>query len=311
MSENQPTPAIVEGTPLRAGWSEFRDSEDDEGYDAISGQMDAKRIFDGPWNDRQEFIYDVLTGVTSTSAGNQIYTGGLGYPDYPNAIACRATVKKLLATGIDSRGIIAHQKCRVTIYYDTQAFNNNGQDPDGGGLIFADETWESSTEMLTFPFNKTIPGWTSSSGAVFAPVVAQGSFKKLFALITYKIHFPIVLVPKWAAMDNALGCINKVALPGWQGPGRAIETLRYDGYTIQSKRVLRQGMLSFDIVHTFVFNKIGWNNSYDVVEDPLQLGRNPPVYILTVVPTNPTIYTTYDFLANPIFDNPAAVVPLP
>ena len=275
--------------PFPFGFTEFKDSGEED-YAWIEGKFEATRIFDGPWENRLDFIVALSWQVYEVD-GQQVLFPPAFHPEIKGIYAVKARVKGLLKTDRNTAtNYIKHDIARITVTYDSTPIkglkggdgdNKNGTDP------YIEEGITSSVNII--PIKISIPQWTGDTQSTpvqsgdpvvgYDPVsklplyphytppetiqdfteLKEVSFNKRIVTINYKLRIPLVLKPVWDIIRDCLGCVNELPFTTPSGLVAAPETLLYEGLSGITKRELLNGDLGWELEHSFNYYKPGWN----------------------------------------------------
>lgn len=248
----------------------------DEDYDFVGGNVEATRLFIGPWENRASFINAkvLATVVPGENGNNQSITPANAYPDYPSATAYKATVKGLFANGQveNDVGQIKYKYAAITVHYKLFPFGMPGGGNVDGKTAFIEEKVESTTELIPIPYNFDVfddsPGY-KLQGFKKLKGHRDGKLNKVITIEHYKLMIPIVVEPNFALYDFMAGKVNQSLMQLPSGYIVPIESFRYDGFSGVTKREISQGVLAWTVEHNFGFYWPGWNTlPAAVLSDP-------------------------------------------
>ena len=283
-------------SPLPLGFTEFKESGQ-ENYDFKEGKADFIRIFDGPWENRQEFLFNHVLPVVTEANGTTIYSSPNVYPEYTWARAYKAEIKGLLKTDKTEQNFIKHTMARITVHYSTPDFiddsgNNGGNRPPGSNdRIYVVETVDSETEIYPLPARKFQTCYHMDRGICYpqdggesfvaGKATELGKIPYRLNRFIYKLKLPLVINPRWADIDFSLGGVNYIPFVTPSGLYAPPGTLRYDGISSVTKRELTVGALVWEMEHKFTYYKPGWNTFPDVDDTGTKIVHKrltPPLY---------------------------------
>jgi hypothetical protein len=272
--------------PYAYGYTEHYTSGD-ESYDQEAGKVEFVRVFQGPWEHRQSFLFDHIFPRTETAEG-QVFTRVPDvYPAYRSARPYKATVKGGLATDketISGDPFIKHTIATITVNYKVPENSN----PGGGDLdvLYVEESCETETEILPLPARKfeytiiyngqyEIDYQTylverqiqHPSAFTFKRKRAteDGKINHLIKRINYKLKVPFLIAPRWGYISAMLGSVNYAPFITVSNLFVAPGQFRFDGITSVTKRELTSQVLGWEFEFAFSFYKPGWNTKPTVM----------------------------------------------
>lgn len=277
--------------PFPFGFTEKAGESAEENLDWLNGTVDLVRVFEGPWENRIDFVLALFAGVVSVR-GQQVVFNPAFYPEYEGAFAHKVNIKgKLKADRNVVTNLIKYDIAHIVVNYTAAKFNFPNQkdknDTSQPKIDFVEESITSSTEGLPLKINKSIyTGPTQTSPAKDGdPVVGFGAsneplypfydpnttdledlftlkeftYNKILVILNYKLKIPVILEPNWLGIQSCLGKVNRQPFTMPSGLTADIETLRYDGISAITKRELSQGTLAWEFEHNFAYYSPGWN----------------------------------------------------
>ncbi len=265
-------------SPLPLGFTEFKDSGTED-FDFDAGEVNAVRIFDGPWENRHRFLFENILATVSNVNGENVFSDPSRYPDIPNATAFKASIKGLLKTGLGDEQQITHELARITVSYKTHSFSQDGSSGNSQNKNnYIEESLDTSTELLPlagekisykkeFSYDDGNVGQGPQVITTLKKLTEEVHFNYIVKHINYKLRIPIDLAPRWGAITAALGTVNMVPIITPSGLMADRFRLRYDGISGVTKREISAGVLAWELTHSFSFYAPGWNTRPRINDD--------------------------------------------
>jgi hypothetical protein len=276
------SPVTGEGTVLPLGFTEFKDSGQED-YNFRDGKAEFQRIFDGPWENRQQFIFDHVLPSIQSAEGETFLHVPQRYPAFRQAIPYRATVKGMLRTtrAPALENLISHDIARITVYYSTIQAPSQNSGGGGGDINFVEESVDSEIEILPLPaqkfeyqfhyFNGTPTNYETylahggSPGIIKLTKKAteEGKINHIIRRLNYRIKVPFITQPRWGYISTYQGSLNSAPFITPSGLFAAPGQLRFDGISSVTKRELQDitnpQATGWEFDFVFCYYKPGWN----------------------------------------------------
>lgn len=238
------------------GFTEYKESGDEE-FDYQNGIIRAIRIFDGPWENRYDFINSFSAQYNSVN-GQQIYIPAPSHPTIKGACVVKANTKGYLQTDKDDvNNIVTHTMARVTLTYETPKYNfnksNTTADPRELQRFFIEESLESSTEIYALD---------ADGVKIDGKNIALAGVKKFplrLVYLNYRLTFPFIFEPRFSYVGIMSGLVNSTPFVTPSGLIAPPGCLLFDGISGITKREIFEGLLVWQITYNFTFFKDGWN----------------------------------------------------
>jgi hypothetical protein len=231
------------------------------------GTFEATRIFEGPWEDRFNFVfnylYEEITGVGNTTN----YAIPHQYPDYTGAYVDDVDITGMGSSSErSSDGAPVWERAMIAAVYRDKPWNFDTLPNDSReaytNAIFIEEGCDSDFEI--FGLNGDDLKFTGEAVAAGDKISFNMTVINEFVSITT----PLVSNPLWIAFQMAEGRINDEIFITPNGKVFNVGTLRYDGYSASTKLNIVETPDDFslpiwELRHKFAYNPYGWNSKYN------------------------------------------------
>lgn len=267
---------------LAGGFGEFtgagNDNSGEEVLNIVEGTGSHRRWFKGPWDTRYDFVEEELLVAAGTFPAR--------HPDNPLLFIHVIRIKGLgESSWDDDNKKTTWERALVIAEYKTFEGSTGGDDPDSGTpedyakQKFVEESADSNIELIT------IPGEEIKKESDGLKLHMKGPFHRPFITESINIKIPRVLNPPWYAYNYLAGRINDSAFITPSGRAFQVGTLRFDGFTSETKINLNFNLTGVDedeiiapfytLNLKFEYNWHGWNRKFiDGTWEDIQLSSN-------------------------------------
>lgn len=256
------------------GYEELtRSNPTTENYNFQTGAITANRVFEGPWANRQRFIFGSILKPMRIVAGTTLLPTPQRYPDANIAFAKSVDVVGKGKSSIGPNGMAAWERAELTVDYGTSAANfapsvqASTDNETYTNAIYMEEAIDSSIEALPL---------TGSAVKKSSDDVKLGGVDKITKFIIFAdlvLTQTQLIKPRWGAIGNIVGKVNNNAFVTPSGFAVEAGKLLYAGPFGNTKVNIKDGsgelkdrafpLPVWSLSHRFKFNSIGWNKKFD------------------------------------------------